>query len=78
MKDLKSRMRYLTNPLKLPKVMRGESAHILWYSGNLLISFSVQKELIYDEQDKIQNIQLQEISKLKSLLHFREEVDASV
>lgn len=36
----------------------------------------VQKELIYNEQDKIQNIQLQEISKLKSLLHFREQVSA--
>lgn len=34
----------------------------------------VQKELIYNEQDKIQNIQLEEISKLKSLLHFREQV----
>lgn len=33
----------------------------------------VQKELIYNEQDKIQNIQLEEISKLKSLLHFREQ-----
>lgn len=33
-----------------------------------------QKELIYNEQDKIQNIQLEEISKLKSLLHFREQV----
>lgn len=38
----------------------------------------MQKELIYDEQDKIQNIQLQEISKLKSLLHFREEVSEIV
>lgn len=34
----------------------------------------VQKELIYNEQDKIQNLQMQEISKLKSLLHFREQV----
>lgn len=34
----------------------------------------VQKELIYNEQDKIQNIQLEEISKLKNLLHFREQV----
>lgn len=33
-----------------------------------------QKELIYCEQDKIQNLQAQEISKLKSLLHFREQV----
>lgn len=37
----------------------------------------VQKELIYNEQDKIQNIQLQEISKLKSLLHFREQVNVN-
>lgn len=33
-----------------------------------------QKELIHTEQDKIQNLQAQEISKLKSLLHFREQV----
>lgn len=33
-----------------------------------------QKELIHNEQDKIQNLQAQEISKLKSLLHFREQV----
>lgn len=33
----------------------------------------MQKELIYDEQDKIQNIQLQEIAKLKGLLNFREQ-----
>lgn len=33
-----------------------------------------QKELIHSEQDKIQNLQAQEISKLKSLLHFREQV----
>lgn len=33
-----------------------------------------QKELIHDEQDKIQNLQAQETSKLKSLLHFRESV----
>lgn len=33
-----------------------------------------QKEQIHDEQDKIQNLQAQEISKLKSLLHFREQV----
>ncbi|XP_031622115.1 golgin subfamily A member 1 [Contarinia nasturtii] len=32
-----------------------------------------QKELIHSEQDKIQNLQAQEISKLKSLLHFREQ-----
>lgn len=37
----------------------------------------VQKELIYNEQDKIQNIQLEEISKLKNLLHFREQVSKS-
>lgn len=36
--------------------------------------FSVQKELIYDEQDKIQNLQAQEIAKLKNLLNFREQV----
>lgn len=35
--------------------------------------FAAQKELIYEEQDKIQNIQLQEISKLKGLLNFREQ-----
>lgn len=34
-----------------------------------------QKELINSEQDKIQNLQAQEISKLKSLLHFREQVN---
>lgn len=34
-----------------------------------------QRELINDEQDKIQNLQAQEISKLKSLLHFREQVE---
>lgn len=33
-----------------------------------------QRELINGEQDKIQNLQAQEISKLKSLLHFREQV----
>lgn len=33
----------------------------------------VQKELIHSEQDKIQNLQSQEITKLKSLLHFREQ-----
>ncbi|KAJ6645576.1 Golgin subfamily A member 1 [Pseudolycoriella hygida] len=33
----------------------------------------VQKELIYEEQDKIQNLQAQEIAKLKSLLNFREQ-----
>lgn len=33
-----------------------------------------QKELIHSEQDKIQNLQSQEITKLKSLLHFREQV----
>lgn len=33
-----------------------------------------QKELIHSEQDKIQNLQAQEISKLKNLLHFREQV----
>lgn len=38
----------------------------------------VQKELIYNEQDKIQNIQLEEISKLKSLLHFREQVNVRI
>ncbi|XP_055316783.1 golgin subfamily A member 1 [Sitodiplosis mosellana] len=32
-----------------------------------------QKEMIHSEQDKIQNLQAQEISKLKSLLHFREQ-----
>lgn len=33
----------------------------------------MQKELIYDEQDKIQNLQAQEIAKLKNLLNFREQ-----
>lgn len=33
-----------------------------------------QNELTLSEQDKIQNIQAQEISKLKNLLHFREQV----
>lgn len=37
-----------------------------------------QKELINCEQDKIQNLQSQEISKLKSLLHFREQVRISL
>lgn len=32
-----------------------------------------QKELIHSEQDKIQNLQAQEITKLKNLLHFREQ-----
>lgn len=32
-----------------------------------------QKELIHNEQDKIQNLQSQEITKLKNLLHFREQ-----
>lgn len=34
----------------------------------------VQKEILYDDQDKIQNIQMQEINKLKSMLVFREQV----
>lgn len=34
----------------------------------------VQKEIWYDETDKIQNVQHQEIAKLKSLLLFREQV----
>lgn len=34
----------------------------------------IQKEIIYSEQDKIQNFQLEEISKLKNLLHYREQV----
>lgn len=37
-----------------------------------------QKELINSEQDKIQNLQAQEISKLKSLLHFREQVSDDI
>lgn len=32
-----------------------------------------QKELIHSEQDKIQNLQAQDITKLKNLLHFREQ-----
>lgn len=36
-----------------------------------------QKELIHNEQDKIQNLQSQEITKLKNLLHFREQVSIS-
>lgn len=34
----------------------------------------VQKEMFYDETDKIQNVQQQEINKLKSMLVFREQV----
>ena len=34
----------------------------------------MQREMIVDETDKIQNIQHQEISKLKNLLLFREQV----
>lgn len=34
----------------------------------------VQKEIFYDETDKIQNVQQQEIVKLKSMLLFREQV----
>lgn len=34
----------------------------------------VQKEMFYDETDKIQNVQQQEIMKLKSMLLFREQV----
>jgi golgin subfamily A member 1 len=34
----------------------------------------VQKEIFYDETDKIQNVQQQEIMKLKSMLLFREQV----
>lgn len=34
----------------------------------------VQKEMLYDETDKIQNVQQQEIIKLKSMLLFREQV----
>lgn len=34
----------------------------------------VQKEIIYDEADKITNVQQQEIMKLKSMLLFREQV----
>lgn len=37
-----------------------------------------EKGLIHSEQDKIQNLQSQEISKLKSLLHFREQVSLRV
>jgi golgin subfamily A protein 1 len=33
----------------------------------------VQKEMLCEEQDKIQNLQAQEIAKLKSLLLFREQ-----
>ena len=33
----------------------------------------VQKDLLCEEQDKIQNLQQQEISKLKSMLLFREQ-----
>lgn len=33
-----------------------------------------QKEMLYDETDKIQNVQNQEIAKLKSMLLFREQV----
>ena len=34
----------------------------------------MQREMIVDETDKIQNFQHQEISKLKNLLLFREQV----
>lgn len=34
----------------------------------------VQKEMMLDETDKIQNLQQQEINKLKNLLLFREQV----
>jgi hypothetical protein len=34
----------------------------------------VQKEIYYDETDKIQNVQQQEIGKLKNMLLFREQV----
>lgn len=34
----------------------------------------MQKDLIADETDKIQNLQHQEINKLKNLLLFREQV----
>jgi golgin subfamily A member 1 len=37
----------------------------------------VQKEMFYDETDKIQNVQQQEINKLKSMLVFREQVRSS-
>lgn len=33
----------------------------------------VQKDLICEEQDKIQNLQLEEISKLKNLVMFRDQ-----
>ena len=33
----------------------------------------LQKEMLQDEQDKIHNLQHQEINKLKSMLMFREE-----
>lgn len=37
-----------------------------------------EKELINNEHDKIQNLQAQEISKLKNLLHFREQVNKTL
>lgn len=35
----------------------------------------VQKEIFYDESEIIQNSQHSEITKLKTMLHFREQVD---
>lgn len=36
----------------------------------------MQREMIVDETDKIQNLQHQELNKLKNLLLFREQVNS--
>lgn len=59
------------NEVRAVKKQLEESNGIL--EGALKVA-QEQKELIYSEQDKIQNLQAQEICKLKSLLHFREQV----
>lgn len=41
---------------------------------NRIEAGQVQKEMFYDETDKIQNVQQQEIVKLRSMLVFREQV----
>lgn len=35
----------------------------------------IQKEFIFSEHEKTDNVRLEEISKLKNLLHFREQVE---
>ena len=55
-------------------VLTNISLFTLTLISRLLFYISVQKQLIYDEQEKIQNLQAQEIAKLKNLLNFREQV----